>query len=97
MRHDASSICVRQTLGSNIKAKREKCGVSQSAFSRMISVDRSYINQIEGGKENITVDILVKICDGLDISIAELWTGLEGDAPRVHAERIIRYRSTRLN
>ena len=48
----------------------------------MINLDRTYLSQIENGKGNVTINILIKIADGLDCPITALFDGCETDAPR---------------
>ena len=82
MKNDEASVAVRQAVANNIRSLRVACGYSQSKFAEMINVNRSYINQIELGKENVSLDILVKIADGLDRSIVDLFSGLDDRPPR---------------
>ena len=72
---------VRQVIGINVGAIRKQRKLSQAKLAESISVDRSYVNQLEGGKENVTVDILVKLADGLDVPLTTLLTGLHLDPP----------------
>ena len=77
-----SYTLVRQVIGRNIRTLRTASGQNQTKFAAMIGVNRSYINQIESGKMNASVNILVKIADGLDAPLASLFEGLDGCAPR---------------
>ena len=43
-------------------------------------MDRSHLNQLIGGKSNVTLDVLVKIADGLGVPLTDLFFGL-GDVP----------------
>lgn len=82
MKHDEVSVIVRQIVADNIRSFRNECGHSQAKFAEMINVNRSYLNQIELAKENVSLDILVKIADGLDRPIADFFKGLESCPPR---------------
>lgn len=81
MKNDASCIFARKTVGVNVGKLREEKGLSQSELARRIQIDRSHINRLEGGKNNVTVDILVKIADELDVPLVALFDGLEKKAP----------------
>ena len=81
MNHAEKYQIVRTVIGINVGAIREQRGISQSKFAETISVDRSYYNQLERGKENVTVDILVKIADGLDVPLTYLLAGLQEEPP----------------
>lgn len=48
----------------------------------MIGMNRTYLSDLENEKGNVTVDILVKIADGLDVPITALFAGLEDAPPR---------------
>lgn len=82
MKHEGGNIAVREAIASNIRALRTKSGFNQTKFAEMIQVNRSYINQIERGKMNVSIDILVKIADGLDTPLPRLFEGLEVSPPR---------------
>lgn len=75
------NIYVRRTVGANVARLREERGVSQAALARMVEVNRPFVNQFEGGKTNISIDYLVKLADGLDVPMAEFFSGLEGSSP----------------
>ena len=81
MKHDETSRLVKRVIGFNIKSLREHSRQSQSKFAEMIGMNRSYLNQIEGGKKNASVSILVKIANGLDVPLTALFKGLDSHAP----------------
>lgn len=82
MKNDNASTIVRYRVAANIRNLREARNHSQSNFAKMVSINRSYYNQVENGEQNITVDMLVKIADGLDVPVAKLFQGLEDTVPR---------------
>jgi transcriptional regulator with XRE-family HTH domain len=59
-------------LGAAIRAERESRGQSQEVFANKAGIDRSYYGAIERGEFNITVDTLLTIACGLEITVAEL-------------------------
>lgn len=59
-------------LGQNIKRIRLKKRMSQGDICRAIDMDRSYMSAIEGGKVNVTLAILEKLANALDVSVNEL-------------------------
>lgn len=91
MGNDEVSIFVQSAVGLNISTLRTQRDLSQVDFARMVSVDRSYVNQIENGKKNPTIKILTRIADGLDVPITELFTGLEIVSPWQLREYIAKY------
>lgn len=80
MEHDGSNL-VLKVLGDNIRAIRESEKITQEKLAVMIGIERSYLNQIERGRVNPSVKKLVKIADGLDVALPELFAGLEGFTP----------------
>ena len=84
-------MLIRKTIGRNIRRHRERIGMSQSAFANMISVGRSYENEIENGKHNVSVNELMKIADGLDVPLSELFFGLTECAPRNLTQQSVDY------
>jgi transcriptional regulator with XRE-family HTH domain len=47
--------------GRNIRAVREKMGLSQDAFADVCQVHRTYIGSVERGERNITLNTLAMI------------------------------------
>jgi transcriptional regulator with XRE-family HTH domain len=62
----------KRLLGLSIRSKREAAGISARKFALMIGVHRNYINDIESGAANPSIDILWKIADGLDVDVKDL-------------------------
>ena len=63
---------ISQKLGQNIKRIRLKKRMSQGHICRAIEMDRSYMSAIEGGKVNVTIAVLEKLANALDVSVDEL-------------------------
>lgn len=63
---------INKRLGENLKELRIDRNLSQSILANMISVDKSYISNIENGKTNPTTLTLEKIASALKIEISEL-------------------------
>lgn len=67
-RYDPSLVA----LGASIRRVRLKKGISQETLALVANVDRSYLGRVERGDNNVAMLTLVKIANGLDISIASL-------------------------
>lgn len=63
---------ISKTLGQNIKRIRVKKRMSQGDICRAINMDRSYMSAIESGKKNVTIAVLEKLANALDVSVDEL-------------------------
>lgn len=58
----------------NIKAMREKSGLTQEALAEKANVNRSLLNQLETGKlTNTSTNTLKKLADALECKITELF------------------------
>ena len=64
-------------LGMRIKDLRLQRDLSQEQFAHLIQMDRSYLASIEVGRRNVTLQNLAKIANGLDISLSQLFEGIE--------------------
>jgi transcriptional regulator with XRE-family HTH domain len=62
-----------QALGGAMRAVRKKQGYTQESFALKTGIDRSYYGAIERGEFNITVDKVMAIAVGLDVSATELF------------------------
>lgn len=67
---------VAQAFGERIKALRTAQGLSQEKFALSINMDRTYYASVESGKRNISLNNIVKIAEGFNLSSEELFKGL---------------------
>lgn len=64
----------RKAIGNRIKELRmNKAFLSQEEFAKKINIDRTYMCRIESGEKNLTIETLMKICDGLGVSLKEFF------------------------
>ncbi len=63
---------ISKTLGQNIKHIHLKKRMPQGDICRAIDMDRSYMSAIEGGKVSVTIAVLEKLANVLDVSVDEL-------------------------
>jgi transcriptional regulator with XRE-family HTH domain len=63
-----------QALGKAIRSARVRRGESQEGFSRRadVPIDRSYFGAVERGEFNVTLDTIVTVAGGLNLTVAEL-------------------------
>lgn len=52
-----------------MKRKRTEKGLSQYKLARLLEVDQSTINHIEQGRRNPSFELLLKICQVLEIPL----------------------------
>ena len=62
-------------IGNRIRFLRiNYTNLSQEDFAQTLGFDRTYISRIEVGKQNVTVETLIKICEkGLKISMEDFF------------------------
>lgn len=64
----------QKVIGERIRYLRNSLlKMSQEDFSKRIGLDRTYMSKIEVGKQNLTLETLNKICEGLGITLKELF------------------------
>jgi len=66
-------------FGRTLRARRAKAGYSQESFADAIRVHRTYMGTLERGEGNPTLDMIVRIARGLDVSLSELFAAVEKD------------------
>jgi methanogenic corrinoid protein MtbC1/DNA-binding XRE family transcriptional regulator len=59
-------------LGRKVQESRKALRLSQVELAQTAGLDRAYISAIEGGKQNITLEVLMKLSAALEISADEL-------------------------
>lgn len=57
------------TLGANISARREACGIDQLTLSERVNVSPPMISMIESGRRIPSVALLADIAAALDTSV----------------------------
>lgn len=64
------------SFGKRVRELRMKTGLSQEKFALKIEMDRTYFASVELGRRNISLLNIIKIADGLDISVEKLFVNL---------------------
>ena len=52
-----------------IREKRKETGLSQERLAKLVQVSQPFIAEIESGRKKPSVDVLMRICAVLDISL----------------------------
>ena len=53
--------------------RKSKLNITQAEFARKLGYDRTFLSRVERGVQNITLETLDKICNGLGITIKEFF------------------------
>ena len=65
---------IQKSFGSAIRQLRLETGMSQEKFALHISMDRTYYASVEAGKRNISLNNILKIASGFNLSLSELFS-----------------------
>lgn len=61
------------SLGETIRSLRKARGISQEELAHRSQVDRAYMSSIERGTQNPGVMTIIRIAEGMGISVAEIF------------------------
>jgi transcriptional regulator with XRE-family HTH domain len=65
---------IREKIGMRIKDIRTQKSLTQEAVAFKAEIDRTFMNHVENGKRNISVDTLEKvICNGLETNFRDFF------------------------
>ena len=64
---------IQEKFGKRVKELRQEIGLSQEAFAFKCNVDRTYMTGIETGKRNISIMIIDRVINGLEISYGDFF------------------------
>jgi transcriptional regulator with XRE-family HTH domain len=68
---------LQRKFGLVLKELRLEKGLSQESLANQSDIDRTYISDIEKGERNISLKIIEKLSDTLQISLSELFKKIE--------------------
>lgn len=72
MANKQGSDQIFKVMGSRIKMRRDELRLSQDDLAEISGITKSYISNIENGKQNVTVEVLRVLSEHLKTSIAAL-------------------------
>lgn len=59
--------------GERIKELRSERKISQEYLAHLAGLDRTYINSVENGKRNISIENIAKIANALEVSVKDFF------------------------
>ncbi|WP_231723500.1 helix-turn-helix domain-containing protein [Peptoniphilus sp. DNF00840] len=68
-----------EEFGERVKDLRKNRGLSQEKLALKINMDRTYLASVEAGNRNISLRNIEKIANGFEMSISELFEGVENE------------------
>ena len=70
-------MTAQEQLGMRIKYLRQKIKWSQLDLALSANVNKNYISDLENGRRNPSLQILEKIANAFNITLEELFRGIE--------------------
>ena len=64
---------IKTKIGLRIKEIRTEKNLTQEAVAWKSEIDRSFMNHVENGSRNISIESLEKVLSGLEITIKEFF------------------------
>ena len=68
---------IKELVGKRIRELRKQQLISQEDLAEKADLDRTYITSVECGKRNISIENLYRIANALDVTMEELFRGVE--------------------
>lgn len=68
-------------IGIKVRAARKRAGLSIRRLAGVADVSERYLNQLEHGEANVSVGILAKVADALDVEFSSLLPSVNDHAP----------------
>lgn len=65
---------IRQRVGLRIKELRKSLGLTQEALAYKADLDKTYVNEVENGKRNISIINLEKLAFALNTNIRDFFS-----------------------
>lgn len=63
---------LQRAVGSNIRAHRERRGLSQEAFADLLGVHRTYMGGVERGERNLTLKSVERLASRMGVDPLQL-------------------------
>ena len=64
---------IKKKFGKNLKRLRLEKGISQESLALSADLDRTYIPSIEKGERNVSITVVEKLVNALDVNISEFF------------------------
>ena len=64
---------IKQTFGQKVNVLRKGKGLSQEELAEKSGLNRPYISAIEQGKRNVSLEVIEKLAEALEIEIKEFF------------------------
>ncbi len=68
----------KKIIGSNVKKIRKELKLTQEEFAEELNIHPQFLSQVENGKNGLSIDNAVKICEKAKCSSSYLFQGVVG-------------------
>jgi len=75
-------VDTKQMIGIRIGELRAKKGMTQEKLAGKMGINPKYLSSIERGKENPTLDTLIKLAESLEVDLSDIFTLVQIEDPR---------------
>lgn len=65
---------IKLKVGQRIRELRQAQRLSQEALANKANVDRTYMTDLENGRRNVSIEVLLRVTDALNITFTEFFT-----------------------
>lgn len=76
-------LLLEKAVGARIREFREKQGLSQEQFASICGLHRTFVGTVERGETNLSLQSMATIAMGLDVTLSELFEGVESRAQKI--------------
>jgi len=76
-------------VGVRIRDIRAKKRITQEQLAEKMGISSKYLSSIERGKENPTLNTLIRLAEGLDVDLGEVFRDLEMEDPAKRRELVL--------
>ncbi len=64
---------IKQKFGAKIKELRKQKRLSQEKLANLADIDRTYLPTIEKGERNVSIEVIEKLANALNVEIKDLF------------------------
>ena len=68
---------IKIKVGQRIKELRKIILLSQESLANKADVDRTYVTDVENGRRNVSVEILDRLINALNVTVSEFFNAKE--------------------
>ena len=82
---------IKKLLGARIKSIRESKGLTQEKLVEKVDMNAVYLSKIEGGKENPTLNLLIRLSTALNVEMWEFFDFKHEEGSRALREMLKKF------